>query len=289
MSNHEHEGQMSQIETEWEKLEGERRKFNREEVLEHVGKESFLQKKECVCCIDERVAARATLGGEEAGGRWFVAGSGILLPVENWQERAKAAAEEAHRRGVKRFSYHAGCGAAGLAVKADAKQLVDIERYQKNPGLHAEQFSNLAQKELNRLTGLDEEVIFVPKDEVVPTGFHNALGAVVDATGEFNSHTLPDGEPLKHCFMLDWKSGDTLPAGSNGTEYNLLELQTAIGIAFGHGFKERFNSSNRFNIVIMADSKDELEAIQESIDSYITSELHQLKDRLRVITYLRTK
>ena len=278
---------MSQIETEWEKLDGERQKFNHGEVLEHVGKESFLQKKECVCCIDERVAARATLGGEEVGGRWFVAGSGILLPVENWQERAKAAAEEANRRGIKRFSYHAGCGAAELAVKADAAQLVDVEKYRKNPGLHAEQFSNLAQKELNRLTGLDEAVIFVPKDEVVPTGFHNALGAVVDATSEFNSHTLPDGEPLKHCFMLDWKSGENLSASEKGLDYNLLELHTAIGIAFGHGFKERFNSSNPFNIVIMAENAAQLEKVQIRINKYLTTQPDEIRDRLRVVPYNR--
>ena len=278
---------MSQIETEWEKLEGERQKFNHEEVLEQIGKESFLPEKECVCCIDERVAARKTLGGEEVGGRWFVAGSGILLPVEDWQERAKAAAEEANKRGVRRFSYHAGCGAAELAVKADAAQLVDVEKYLKDPGLHAEQFSNLAQKELNRLTGFDEEVIFVPKDEVVPTGFHNALGAVVDATGEFNSHTLPDGEPLMLCFMLDWKSGETLAGGSNGLEYNLLELQTAISIAFGHGFKERFNSGNRFNIVIMAENAEQLDKVQSRINKYLATQPDEVRDRLKVIAYNR--
>lgn len=278
---------MEKTEAEWQRLEGERQKFNRGEALEHVGNESFIPDKECVCCIDERVASRNTFGGEEVGGRWFVAGSGILLPVELWEERAKVAAAEAYRRGIKRFSYHAGCGAAELAVKADAEQFADREKFEANPSLHAEQFSKRAQAELNRLTGLDEEVLFVPKEEIVPSEFHNAIGAVVDATGEFNPHTLSDGEPLRRCFMLDWKSGSELPLGPREVGYNLRELRTAVNIAFDHGFRSHFDTKNPFNIVVMARNEEQLKLIEDEVNAYISSNFGPMKERVRVIPYSR--
>lgn len=287
MSEHESHGERPDVQEEWERLAVERKKFITKEAFEYISKEAFVHDKDCVCCIDERVASRDTLGGNEVNGRWFIAGSGILLPVESWRDRAKIAAEEAFKRGIKQFSYHAGCGAAKLAVDNDLSQLEEPDKYLLDPNLHAEQFSSLAQAELNKLNKINEKVIFVPKKEVVPFGFHNAIGAVVDGTGEFNPHVMKDGEPLKHCFMLDWKSGSELTDGKQNAGYNLIELQTAIGIAFDHGFGDKFDSKNRFNVVLISHDSDQLKEMKNAVKAYISYNLGKQKDFIEIIPYLR--
>lgn len=284
MSEHEYHGEDPGVDMKWKGSAEKLKKFGNREALEYIGIEAFIPHEECVCCIDERVASKDILGGKDVGGRWFIAGSGILLPVENWEDRAREAAKQAKERGVKRFSYHAGCGAAKIAAEKDGIN---------DPELHAENFVKTAQAELKRLYEADgernnEEVIFITRGEVEPFDFHVALGAVVDTTSSFNPHKLKDGEPLKDCFMLDWNSGADLPPNKGGIGYNLVELKTAVSIAFEHGFGKHFDAQNKFNVVIMSFNRDELEEARKKIIKFRDTDLADKKHLIEVIPHLVT-
>lgn len=281
MHNNEH----AKLENEWLMLKDQRESLLSGKAFESVTAKSFSKEKQCVCCIDERVANRETLSGKTADGRWTIAGSGILLPIKSWPERAKFAAEEAFKRGIREFSYHAGCGAAGIAVKQDLEQLADPDTLSKNSDLYGEIFAKAAQEELNKQWALvgepAHEAFFVGKEEVLPGEYHNALGAVVDATSEFKAASLPEDHPLRKCFNLEWSSG-------GDTGYNLVEIKTAAGIAFGgHGFGNKFDNENPFAVVVVGNDYEQIEIVKEKISSYIEKEAPDLKERLKVLSFVK--
>ena len=281
MSNHDIENHM-QTEAKWHELKLAREKLLSGDALKNIGLEVFDDEKECACCMDERVGNRQTLGHEEVGNRWNVAGSGILLPEQSWRERAKLAAKEAFRRGVTKITFHDGCGAAGLAVKQDFDQFSEGEKklYSENSDLFGQEFSKLAQSELNKLTGQDFEAIRVGEDEVQPFAYHAAVGATIDTTGEFNAFRLPKEHPLKYSFNIDSTSGDTLKSNEEAKfKYYLNELLVALKIATGHhGFGNKFKKDDPFAVVIVGSDDHIIEKTEKKIKEFLqTSEPSFLK------------
>lgn len=270
MNTHEQENNM-EIEAKWFELAEARQSLLTGEALKEVGHEIFSHKKECACCMDERVGNREVLGGEKMGGRWNVAGSGILLPEKSWKERAKVAAKEAFARGVTKLSYHDGCGAAGLAVKQDLEQFSPEERkqFEVKPDLYGQRFVELAQEELNKLNGQKESAIHVTDKEVLPFEYHAAIGATIDTTGEFNAYRLGEKHPLKYTFNIDTSSGETVQG--KDANYFLNELVVAIRIATGHhGFGHKFSKENPFAVVVVADNEEEIKKREAQINDFIS-------------------
>ena len=274
MTNHDHETNMH-TEAKWHELQTSRRELLSGEALRGVGVEVFDVEKECACCMDERVGNRATLGGEEMGNRWNVAGSGILLPEASWRARAVLAAKEAFRRGVTKISFHDGCGAAGLAVKQDLAQFTPDEKagFEANSDSYGQKFAELAQSELNKLTGEHFEAVHVDRNEVQPFEYHTAIGATIDTTGEFNAYKLPSEHPLRYSFNIDTSSADTLKSNEEAKfKYYLNELQVAIKIATGHhGFGHKFSKEEPFAVVVVGESDEIIQRTEQQITAFLTA------------------
>jgi hypothetical protein len=287
MHTNEHENNM-ELEAKWFELEQARKDLLSGQAIKEIGPEVFHGEKECACCMDERVGNRETLGGEEMGRRWNVAGSGILLPEASWKERVKLAAKEAFDRGVTVLTFHDGCGAAGLAVKQDLEQFTDEEKakYQANSDLYGQRFVELAQEELNRLNKKEQKSLHVTKEEVQPFEFHAAIGATVDATGEFNAYQLPGENPFKYTFNIDTSSGRSVQGEK--ANYYMNELVVAIRIATGHhGFGHKFNADNPFAIVLVAETKEEIEEREKEIRKFVEENEPKAKNIIKFVEFIK--
>ncbi len=212
-------------------------------------KHSFSVHTTCVCCVDEGTMHRDM----EEGDKLALAGSGMLYPATNEDDRLAKVADLMIARGVKTITSHGGCGAAGLAYRRDfqnAKPTApDIENYALAWAQKLTDQINLKQHEA--------EHVHISESEMErPAEFHVARVAYFDAVGGFNPNKekgLPMGFVIERKFI---------PA-----EYAATELQVAANIAFGHhGLGELFNQAEPFVIVIFASSAEDLEKLKQEAE-----------------------
>lgn len=265
---------VEEVDAEWRGLEQQRLELVSGSALHSVTHNVFVKgEATCVSCMDPRVAELQTFAGKPVGARWHIAGGGVLLPIRSWMQRAEMAAQMAYRRGAKRFSYHFGCSAFVKAIVGDADQIVEIR--DRNPEAYSEIFTSKAQQYLNALTGLSEEPIYIGESEIVPAGFQNAIGAIIDDTGSFNSHPLADNHPLRRCFVIDNSSGGRLGPDFDGLLYWQTELRTAIGVAMDYGFGRHRFATSPFVITVVA-SRERLSQVTGEVESFARKHLAHL-------------
>lgn len=264
----------AEVVAEWGWLAQQRQELVSGGALHSVANSAFVEGVETVeCCGDSRVSKRRTFAGKKVGARWHLLGQGVLLPIETWEERAKVAADMAYKRSVSRFSFHYGCSAFEVAAVRDAQQIG--RALACNPGAYSEKFTRAAQQHLNELTGLRNEPIYIGKSEIVPAGFQNAIGTVVDDTGQFNSYPLGDNHPVRRCFVLNFRSANRLGPDADGFLYWQRELWTTAGIAMEKGFgRERFRTSP-FVILVTA-SKERQKTVTTEVENFVRKHLSHL-------------
>lgn len=242
--------------------------------------EAFHGKRTHMCCIDERV-----VGSKDAYGKQFEAGCGILFPIRNVYERAEAVAENTYRKGGEVLCPHKGCGAAGLAFKADADadQIVERMEFMGDTDAYGVWFAELVKKHLDEKLknhGRTASIKFM--GDIRPSGFHNAIGAYFDTTGKFNPDMVR-GE-LPKMFVVDGSNRE-LSETKEQQLYGLTQLRVAIGIALGnHGFgHHRFSSEeHRFLVPVVASSLEQLVEAQEKVKSFIQDSDPKLLDHLNI-------
>jgi hypothetical protein len=229
---------------------------------------AFLSDLRAVVCMDEGTAHK-DLGGL---GKFCVAGSGILLPAANEEERIKKAAELFKKIGIQNVSSHGGCGAAGIAYKRDFPEKHvnsitpnEIEEYAKN-------WSKKVSEEMVRM-GADAEYTHILSDEMErPVEFHTARVVYYDCVGGFNPN-IEIGMPM----------GFVIERANLEKDYALQELGVAISIAFGHhGFGELFDSENPFVLIALAKNADDLEKFKTEITESIKDNQYYLDKKVKV-------
>lgn len=228
-------------------------------------KHAFLQNLNCVVCMDEGTAHKDVNGMA----KFCLAGSGILFPAQNEDERVKKVAELFIKLGIKNISSHGGCGAAGLAYKRDFPdkkevKAEELEEYAKN-------WSKKVVEEIQRQNNEAEHFHMVAEEMERPVEFHIARVVYYDAVGGFNSNKevgLPVGFIIERRFVP--------------VEYALNELKVAIKIVFGnHGFGELFTKENPFVIIILAGAT-ELESIKKEITEAIKDDKNFIEEKIKI-------
>lgn len=148
---------------------------------------AFSKNKDTVVCMDEGCACMKFEEDESVMG---FAGSGILYPAKNWQERVERVAELLHQKGLKTITSHDGCGAAGIAYKRDGgKEGTGFDSSDE----YGKKWSKDLTQVLRSLCDKGENIGYRhidSKEMVRPESFHNARAVYLDATGEFNPGRL---------------------------------------------------------------------------------------------------
>lgn len=194
--------------------------------LEKHVPEKVLEKKKCVCCMDER-----TPYGIHA------AGSGILLSDEEFE---KYMVEE----NPDVISSHDGCGAGKIycqlhGLPVEKSDEIAREWAQKKAEKHGKEHVHL---NFSDMTGSAD--------------FHHARACYIDTTGSFNyvreDNLLPAG------FVVNKKG--------IGLKNALAENTVANNIMFGdHGLKDFFTPEKPFLAVIIAKTQEELDSLKEEL------------------------
>ena len=188
-------------------------------------------------CIDERCKH------EGHGLNIGLGGAGILIPKEQFDQYVAFIVHTAINKKVKHIviNAHEGCGAAKLSLgKADATN-VDVKD-------HALQFARKLQAAVAQaIPGINVVEKLVSSAEMMaPELNHNAVGATVDLTGEFDAARMSDTEAndLPPMFNVN---------GQFDFEHAVANVGVALSIAFGgHGFgAERFSADRPFLIVVV--------------------------------------
>lgn len=172
-------------------------------------------------CIDEGILS----------GEFRIAGSGILLPIED-------AAELMRKAGVVVVTSHAECGAAGIAYRRERELATDapVELAE------VDAFAVERAKEIAARAGVEHR--HIPFDAMErPSGMHIARVIYVDGTGRFQSKGvlgLPRGFVVSRRYL--------------GAANTLHDVRLAISIALGnHGFGERFTPENPLVIIAIGE------------------------------------
>lgn len=200
------------------------------------------------------------------------AGSGILYPAKNWQERIQRVAELLYQKGITNITSHDGCGAAGIAYKRDGEKegtgFDSSDEYGKKWSQDLTETLQKLYKTNNRPEEIDHSHI-AGKDMVRPESFHSARVVYFDATGNFNPGRV---ENIPKGFLIDYGNEVSLAKTEEEKEYPIEELKIALNIAFGsHGFGDKFNSDNPFIIVVEAKTQKELDEIKKQIEPVVYS------------------
>ncbi|MFA7654297.1 MAG: hypothetical protein WCX97_04685 [Candidatus Magasanikbacteria bacterium] len=211
-------------------------------------KHAFSNHTTCVVCMDEGTAHKDM----EEGDKLALAGSGMLFPASNEDERLDKVADLMIACGVKTITSHGGCGAAGIAYKRDfptaSPTADDIENYAINWA------KNLTER-INNKQQPAEHVHIAGSEMERPMEFHNARVVYFDAVGGFNP-SKEKGLPMG--FVIERKF---IPV-----EYALAELKVAVNIAFGHhGLGELFDKDNPFIIIVLASNEENLENLRKEV------------------------
>lgn len=191
------------------------------EKLGEIGN-AFNLRDTSVRCIDE-----GTPGGIH------IAGSGILLNVDNRKKELEEVIKKLQDTKVDGVYSHAGCGAAQLY----AKNINDPDNYEKYAIDWAKKLAELLDVLYKgHITELER-----------PKEFHNARIAYYDGSGKFNPSEIkemPDGFVVSRRYL--------------NPEYAKSELTIALSIAMGHhGFGEKFTEENPFIIAPIESSTTE--------------------------------
>ncbi len=232
-------------------------------------KHAFKTELQCVVCMDEGTAHK-DVNGE---GKFCMAGSGILFPASNEEERVKKVAELFIGRGITHLTSHGGCGAAGLAYRRDNPNMKPEDVKAEDIENYAKEWVRKVADEMGRM-GHEAEVSHIAVEEMErPKDFHTARVVYFDGVGGFN----PDNERgLPMGFVVERKY---LPA-----EYTAEELRVAVNIAFGHhGLGEKFDSPEHpFIVVVFATSQEELEVIKTEVVEILHEDEKYLKGKIKV-------
>jgi len=223
-------------------------------------KHAFLDKLECVVCMDEGTAHK-DIGGEA---KLCMAGSGILYPASSEEERVQKVANLFNVLGIKDVTSHGGCGAAGLAFRRDFPGVTptpeQVDEYAKS-------WSEKVDEEINRLGSESEYKHIEAGDMERPAEFHTARVAYYDGIGGFNPNKeigLPMGFVISRHYV---------PA-----DYVAEELQIAVGIAFGgHGFGDLFSKDLPFIVIIFGRTTETVESLKKEVEN-ILKDVQEYKD-----------
>lgn len=216
-------------------------------------KHAFSGRQKCVCCIDEGTAHK------DINGEWklALAGSGILFPAANENERLEKVAGILIERGVSDITSHGGCGAAGLAYRRDFPDADTHENLAEKIENYAKAWSDKLADKIRELGHPAERTNVIAEDMERPVAFHNARVAYFDGIGGFNPNKeigLPMGFVIERAFLPD--------------TYSAEELTVAVNIAFGkHGFGELFSADHPFIVVVMAKDENELAKLKSEAET----------------------
>ncbi len=229
---HGHDEHQAMIDSEWHRLQGAyapvyEMGFDRYAAghTESVAR-AFTLGDKTARCIDE-----GTPGG------LHLAGTGILLPEQEAVRILTA-------MGVDGVTSHSGCGAAGMAARAQGYS-GDVEQF-------AQQWA----QQMASLTGVPYRGHIPMSDMRRPHDFHNAIAAYVDTTGSFDYAQAPELPP-----------GFVISRGLIPPEVAAAETRVAVDIAFGgHGLgKGRFTQEHPFMLVHVADPRRPMPEVQREL------------------------
>jgi hypothetical protein len=242
-------------------------------------KSAFVEKKKCVCCMDEGTAHM------KMEGKLCMAGSGILYPASSYEERLQKVAKIYIKKEIRNITSHDGCGAAGIAWKA----LKDGERKDLNvkgintPDEYGKKWAEDLKETINEILRKENKGSVVRHDHIAgkemvrPEEFHNARTVWFDCTGKFDPAKL--GERIPKGFVIDDSEDAKYDNTKDSQEYPFVELAVAIQIALGdHGLNDKFSKSP-FTIVVVAPSAEVLEDMKKEITSRLPADK---KDKIKV-------
>lgn len=252
--------------------QGAERFFSVSEMPEISG--AFLPKKDVATCIDEGTAhmAETSIDSDYPNlvAEYYIAGSGILYPAENWDKRLTRVAELLLSKGVKMVTSHEGCGAAKIAFERDQ---IDHERMM--PDEYGKKWAQELVIRMNELlTQKNEEANVVYKHITAeqmarPKDFHIARVAYIDGTGQFNPDELEDvdtGEKVAPMgFVTDYGNNELFAQTSEERNYPFAEVGVEINIALEHGFNDKFTKHHPFVLVIVGQDNKQLEELKEAV------------------------
>lgn len=228
-------------------------------------KHAFLEKLECVVCMDEGTAHK-DIGGES---KLCMAGSGILYPAASEEERIQKVANLFNVLGIRDVTSHGACGAAGLAYKRDfsgvSATAEQIDEYAKS-------WSKKVNEEINRLGSECEYKNIEAADMERPVEFHTARVVYFDGVGGFNPNKEV-GLPMGFVISRHYIPGD----------YVAEELKIAVSIAFGgHGFGDLFTKEMPFIIIALGRTGENVEELKKEIENILKAESSFKDGRVKV-------
>jgi len=231
-------------------------------------KRAFSEKQKLVVCIDEGTAHK-DINGED---KFCLAGSGILYPATDENDRLEKVAKLLIERGVTDISSHGGCGAAGIAYKRDFPDAEPRENLAEKIENCAKEWSDKLASKIRELNHPAERTHILAEDMERPVEFHNARVAYFDGVGGFNPSKevgLPMGFVIERAYLPP--------------EYAAEELRVAVNIAFGHhGFGEMFTSAEPFVIIVFAKNEEELNNFKNEISSALAGDKNFVADKVKI-------
>jgi hypothetical protein len=232
-------------------------------------KHSFCRELTCVVCMDEGTA-HMDIDGE---GKFCMAGSGILYPAANEEERVIKVADIFIERGIKHLTSHDGCGAAEKAYRA-ANNLSKDDKVDKDVvSAYAKEWVRKVSEEMGR-RGHGAEVSHIVSGQMLrPEGLHTARVVYYDGVGGFNPNKevgLPMGFVSERKFL--------------SAAYIASELNVAVEIAFSsHGLNNEFDSPEHpFIIVVFANNAAELSSLKEEVAGVLEDNEHYKAGKVKI-------
>lgn len=227
-----------------------------------VFEEHVVQKNDTieVICIDERCGHRSE--GYNIG----IGGSGILVSPEKKAAYVKYIVDTAIAKRVKKIviDAHEGCGAAKLSLGQGTHS---DEKVNDTAKVFSNGLADEVRAELKARSREDVvvEMSFRSFEEMhAPASFHNAVGIMVDTTGQFDPTRRKDkvGSDLPPVFNVN---------GIYDYDHAMANVGVALSIAFGgHGFgPDRFSSERPFVITLVHDGGVDSADLSEKIDQTV--------------------
>jgi len=207
-----------------------------------------------VVCMDEGTAGISLLEG-----KLCIAGSGILYPAADREDRLTKLAKIFIDQQIQKITGHDDCRAVALSLQ------------QENPDrtFSMEEINGVAKKWGRDLVmkvcelGGEVEFDYFKMDQMTRDKFHNAVVAYYDLSGRFNPDRL--GENVPPGFVINQKVF--------GEEYTRQELRIAVSIALGHhGLGEFFSVETPFIIIPVLMSTDDFGVVDSLKEEFSGNE-----------------
>lgn len=231
-------------------------------------KHAFLTPQKCVVCMDEGTAHK-DINGEA---KFCLAGSGILYPAADENDRLEKVGKLLIERGVSDITSHGGCGAAGIAYRRDFPDADMHENLAAKIEEYARTWSDKLADKIRELGHPADRTHVSAEDMERPVEFHSARVAYFDGVGGFNPNKeigLPMGFVIESVY---------LPA-----EYAAEELKVAVNIAFGHhGFGELFSNDLPFIIIALVKDGDNLETMKTEIAAVLAGNENFKEGKIKI-------